>query len=65
MGEPAKFEVDENEAAQPPVEEKEVDSIPLISDPQPFLACQEGEVVPEFEKKALKVPNECLFELAF
>ena len=50
---------------EPTMEEQKVNSVPLISDPQSFLASDKREIVAEFQKEVFEVPNQSLFELAF
>ena len=65
MREPAKFKVDENQAAQTPAEEQKVNSVPLISDPQSFLGADKREILAKFQEEVFEVPNQSPFELAF
>ena len=52
------FEVDDDQTAKPAVKEEQVNALPFVSDPEPPLAADEGELVPEFEQEVLQVPNE-------
>ena len=45
IAELADFEVDNDEAPEPPVKEYEVDAEPSVVDPEPTLAANESEVV--------------------
>ena len=51
MRELAELEVDDDEAAESPVEEEQVDPIPLVSDPEPPLAAGKGEVASQLEEE--------------
>ena len=55
MREPAKFKVDENQAAQPTMEEQKVNSVPLISDAQSLLARDKREIVAKFQEEMFEV----------
>jgi len=63
MCEPPELQVDDDETAQPTMEEDQVYSIPLIVDPQPALTRDEGEVVAEFEEEVFEVADDGVFEL--
>src|SRR5262249_49680754 len=63
MRELADLEVDHHETAQPSMEEQQVDSIPLLTDPEPALASNEGEVTSELQEEGLQMVNECLLEV--
>ena len=60
----AELEVDDDEAAQPAVEEEQVDAIPLVADAEPPLAADEGEVAAQLEQEALELPDERLLQIA-
>ena len=57
------LQVDDDEAAQPPVEEQEVDSVPGIADPQ-TLATDHREVAAQLEEKGLLLGDQRVFEVA-
>jgi hypothetical protein len=60
----AKFQIDDDEAAQPSMEEDQVDAIPLVPDPQATLAAHESEVAAELQQKTFELFDEHLFQLA-
>ena len=47
------------------MEEYQIDPEPLIVDPQPALAADEGEIVAEFQQEVFEVADQRLFEVAF
>ncbi len=50
---------------QAPMEEDQVDPIPLVIDAEPLLAADEGEVVAELQQEAFHVPDQGLLQLGF
>ena|ERR1035438_3016 len=52
VGKLADLQVDDNQAAQSPMEEKQVDAIPFCADTEPPLARNEREIVAEFQKES-------------
>ena len=65
VGEFADFQIDDDEAPESPVEEQQVDAIPLVADPQPLLPGDEGELIPQLQQELLQVPDERLFQGLF
>lgn len=57
MGEPANFEVDDDQTTEPPVKEEQVDAIPLLPNSQPSLPGQKREVVAKLEEELLKLQD--------
>ena len=51
----AELEVDDDQAAQAPVEEEQVDPVPLVADAQAPLPADEGEVAAELEQERLEL----------
>jgi hypothetical protein len=49
------LQIDDDEAAQAPVEEQQVDPVPRVADAQPALATDEREVAAELEEKCLQL----------
>ena len=49
MGELPKFKVNEDQALQAAMEENQVDPIPLVPHPEPFLSGDEREVGAQFQ----------------
>ena len=62
MGEPAKLQVDQNQVAEPPVKQKQVNPIPLVSDTKAFLAGDEREFATKLQEKFLQMLDEGLFQ---
>jgi hypothetical protein len=52
------LKVDNDETAKPAMIEKQVNPVPLVSDPKPALAAHEGKFVPEFKQEVFQAPNE-------
>ena len=63
MSKLAKFEIDDHQAAEPAVEEKEIHTIPFGADTQASLAADEGEIAAQFEQEGLQVLNQGLLKL--
>jgi hypothetical protein len=59
------FQVDQDEATQPTMEEHQVHSKPFMADPQPLLPPNEGKLVAEFEQEAFEMSNQRLLQFAF
>jgi hypothetical protein len=59
------FQVNDDEAAQPPMEEHQVHPKPLMADPQPFLSADKRKFVAEFQQESFKVSDERVFQIAF
>ncbi len=51
VGEPPELQIDDDEAAETPVEEEEIDAVP--HDTEAALATDEGEVAAELEEERL------------
>ena len=49
VGELADLQIDDDEAAQFAVKEKEIDAIPFPADPQPALAADESKIASQLE----------------
>ena len=60
VGELADLEVNYHQAAEPAVEEEEVDAIPLVADAQATLATDEGKLAAQLEEEGLEVVDERL-----
>jgi hypothetical protein len=58
------LQVDQDEAAQAPVEKEEVDAIRLVADPHAPLANDEAEVRAEFQQEGFEMPDQRRFEIA-
>ncbi|MGC4106205.1 MAG: hypothetical protein QM753_07595 [Thermomicrobiales bacterium] len=65
MGELARLEVNDDQAAEAAVEEEQVNTVPRVADTQAALPADEGEVAAEFEEEGLEVANEGLFQIGF
>ena len=52
------FEIDDHETPEAPVEEEQVDPVPLVADAESSLASDEGEVATQFQQEGLEVRNE-------
>ena len=63
MSEPAELEVNDHEATQLAVKEKQIDAIPFIADPQPALARDKGEVATEFDEKTFQMPDQSVLQI--
>ena len=63
VGELADLEVNYHQAAEPAVEEEEVDAIPLVADAQATLATDEGKLAAQLEEEGLEVVDERLFQI--
>ena len=48
------FQIHDDEARRPAVEENQIDPIPFGSDAQPLLSSDECEIVAQFQKKLLE-----------
>src|ERR1035441_2027652 len=59
------LQVNDDQAAQPPMEEHQVHTKPLMADPQPFLSANKCKLVAEFEEECFKMPNQRVFQFAF
>ena len=64
MSESVQFRIDDNEAAQAAVKKHQVDSVPGVTDAQPALATDEGEVPAKLEQEVFEPSNQSLFEIA-
>lgn len=58
MGEAAKFQIENDEAAQAAMKEKQVHAIPFVINPQAALSADKGEIVAEFEQEGFEVLDE-------
>lgn len=65
VGKLAEFQVDDDEAAQAPVEEEQVYPIPFAADAQAALATDEGEIAAEFHEEGFEMADEGVFEVCF
>jgi hypothetical protein len=65
VGKLADLQVDDNQTAQSPMEEKQVDAIPFCADTEPPLARNEREIVAEFQKESFELPDKRVFEIRF
>ena len=65
VGELAKLQVDDDEAAQTPVEEQQIDPIPLAADAQAALASDKGKIAAEFHEESLQMTDEGVLEIGF
>ena len=51
------LQVDDDQAAQLPVEDEEVHPVPFVSNPQAALVSDKGEVAPQLQQEAQKEHN--------
>jgi hypothetical protein len=49
VGEFAELQINQDKAAEAPVEEEKIDAVPLMADSQALLPRDEGKVVPQFK----------------
>ena len=49
VGELAKLQIDDHQTTQAPVEEQQINAIPLVTDAQPPLPSNEAEVAAQFQ----------------
>ena len=52
------LQIDDDEASQFAVKEKEIDAIPFATNPQPALTTDESEVASKFEQETFQMPQE-------
>ncbi len=45
------------------MKEHEINTVPLIADPETFLTADKGEIVAQFQQEALHVADEGLFQV--
>ena len=64
VGELPDFQVDDDQAPQTPMEEKEINSIPGITYAEPALAPDEGEIATELKEKGLQFGDQRRLELS-
>ena len=65
IAELADFEVDDDEAPEPPVKEYEVDAEPVVVDPEPTLPSKKSKIIAQFQKKIGEVLNQRFFQFRF
>ena len=65
MREFSEFQIHDDEASKPAVEEKQIDPIPFGSHTQAFLPGNESEVAAQFEQELLQALDQCVFEIGF
>ena len=61
--ESSELQVEDHQAAQAAVEEKEVHAIPLVVDAQPPLTANERKVVAQLKEESFKVANEGILQI--
>jgi hypothetical protein len=64
VGEFADLQVDDDQAAQPAVEQQQVHPVPLAADADALLAGDEGEARPQFQQELLQVTDQGLFQVS-
>src|SRR5580700_4083468 len=62
VGEFSDLQIDYYQAAQSSMKEQQIDAIPLVTDAQASLPCQEREVAAQFEKKLLQSVDQRVLE---
>jgi hypothetical protein len=65
MSEFSEFQVHNDEATKPTVEENQINPIPFGSYAQALLSSDECKIVAQFQKELLKAQDECVFEFRF
>ena len=60
--EPAELKVDEDQASEPSMKQKQVDTKPLVPDPKTLLARDEGEFASKFEREFLQMLDKRIFQ---
>src|SRR5271157_2465464 len=63
MRELADLQVDDDKAAQAAVEEQQVNTIPLVADPQSLLTPHEGEVAAQFQQEVFELVDQGVFQV--
>ena len=61
----AEFQVHDDEASKPAVEENQIDPIPFGSYAQSLLSSHEGEIAAQLQQELLEALDECVFEFRF
>ena len=65
IAETAHLQVDDDEAAQFAVKEKEIDPIPFPANAQPALAADESKIASQLEQEDFQMPEKRFLEIAF
>src|SRR6266436_4985879 len=65
MGELADLQIDDDEAAQFAVKEKEIDAIPFPANAQPALAADKSKIASQIEQEDFQMPQKRFLEIAF
>jgi hypothetical protein len=55
------FEVDHDQATQPAMKKEQIDTIPLIADPQPAPTRDERKVSTQLQEERFKMKDESIF----
>ena len=63
MGQGTELQVDDDEAAQAPMEEQQIDPIPSLVDAQPPLSSNKREALAKFEQEVLQPMDQGLFKI--
>ncbi len=59
----ADFEINHHQASEAPMEEEEIDPIPLVSNTEATLATEEGEVPSQFQQEAFQVVDQTVLQI--
>ena len=65
ISEAIRLEVDDDQTAQTPVEEKKIDPKPSIVEAKSLLASEKSEVVTQLQQEVREMADERLFEITF
>gem|GEM_PF-2323106 len=65
MRESAQFQLNHNQATQSTVKKEQVNTIPLLTDPQTPLPAKECEIITEFQQESTQLLDQSLFQVAF
>jgi hypothetical protein len=65
MTEPADLQIDHDERLEASMEEKKIDAVPLVVDPQPPLTTDKCEVVTQLKEKILETMDQRRFKIRF
>jgi hypothetical protein len=61
----SEFQIHDDEASKPTVEENQINPIPFGADAQAFLSGDESEIAAQFQQELFETLDECAFELRF
>jgi hypothetical protein len=58
-----KFEIQQQQRSQGPMEEDQVNGVPDVVDPQPPLSADEAKVIAQFQQERLHVTDDGFFQV--